>query len=84
MLIKLPKIAHLPPQHIADALLHFPRGLIGESDCQDRRRIHSLADQIRHAPGQDARFAAAGSGNNQERTVGVGRRLPLWRRKVIQ
>ena len=58
------------PRQLHDALLHFPCRLVGERHSQDLARAHALADQIGDAVGDNARFACAGPGQNQNRAFG--------------
>ncbi len=61
-----------------DALAHFARGFIGERDGEDGRRRHAaFGDNVRDAMRDDARFAAARAGQNQQRTFGVAHRFTL-------
>ena len=55
-----------------DARAHFVRGLVGERDRQDGgRRDAMAADEMRDAVRDDARLAASGAGQDQQRTFGV-------------
>jgi hypothetical protein len=59
---------------------HLPGGLVGEGDRQQALRPDAMAlDQVRDAGRQDPRLAAAGAGEDQQRTVTVLDRLPLGR-----
>ena len=49
--------------HLADALLHLARRLVGEGDREDFRRPGAAkAENMRDARGQNARLAGAGAG----------------------
>src|ERR1700741_2750612 len=53
---------------VFDAFAHLGRGLVGEGDGQNRVRGDPLLlDQPRDAAGDDARFAGACSGKDQQR-----------------
>ena len=58
--------------HPREALAHFGGGFVRKGDGEDVRRIDVLRDQIGDARGDDARFARAGAGEDQERTFGRG------------
>ncbi len=63
-----------------DALLHLPRGLVRERDGEQiERRDPSGGDQIRDAVREDSGLPGAGTGDDQERTVGRGGGLALHR-----
>jgi len=58
----------LPAEHPLDALLHLPRGLVGEGhghdpEGGDAHGLHQVSDTV----GQDARLAAARPGQDQVR-----------------
>ena len=68
------------PDESFKAGLHFARGFVGEGYGEDvERRYAVAAKQISDAVGYDARFAAAGARQKQQRTVGMLHRLPLHR-----
>ncbi len=67
------------PDEFGGALLHFAGGFIGEGDGQDISGVDALLDQAGHARGDDARFARAGAGQNQNRPLGGFDRLALRR-----
>ena len=68
-----------------DALAHFRGGFVGESHRQDgfRHDAHVL-DQIGDAVGDDARLAAARSGEDQHRAFGSFDGLALLRVELIE
>ena len=54
------------------AVPHLVRGLVGERDRQNRRWRHMvIANDAGDAVRDDAGFAAAGAGQNQQRTFGM-------------
>ncbi len=55
-------------QQIGHARAHLLRGLVGESDCEDRVGRHALGNQIGHAERDGARLARSCSGKNQHGT----------------
>ena len=57
--------------HLAQALAHLLRRLVGEGDRQDLPRRHPALDQPRDAVDQDAGLAGAGAGEDEERPVAV-------------
>ena len=61
------------------ALAHFARRLVGERDRDDPRGIGALLDQVRDLGGDDARLAAAGAGQDQERSCAMANGLALGR-----
>ena len=73
--------AHQPPQPLA----HFPRRLVGESHRQNPVRAYPLRPhQPGDAMGNDAGFAAARPGDNQQRAVHRFHRFPLRRVQALQ
>ena len=54
---------------LADPLLHFARGLVGEGDAEDVAGRDAALDQVRDAKGDDPGLAGAGAGQNQHRAV---------------
>ena len=55
-----------------DAVAQLARRLVGEGDGHDAAGRHALlADQVGDAVGDDARLAAAGPGEDQQRPFGV-------------
>ena len=59
-------------------LAHLLRGFVCEGDCEDVPRIHAaLIHQIGNSVGDDPRFARAGAGQNQHRSLRVLDGLPL-------
>ena len=67
----------LPGHERLDALPHLAGGLVGEGDGQDVARPHALLEQVGDAAGDDARLAAAGAGEDQQRALEVRDRLAL-------
>ncbi len=59
------------PDEVADALAHLGGGLVGERDGEDVRRPHALVDQVGDAVGEHAGLARAGTGDDEQRPVGV-------------
>jgi hypothetical protein len=51
------------------AFLHFGRGFVGKRNGQNASRPDAVLDQLGDAIGDDARFARAGAGQHQKRTV---------------
>ena len=52
-----------------DARAHFPRGLVGKRDGENAIRLHHLlADDVGDSVCDDAGFAGAGAGKDQQRT----------------
>ena len=58
-----------PADQFGDALLHFAGGLVGEGDGEDVSGRDALRDEVGDAEGDDAGFARAGAGQNQNRAV---------------
>ena len=54
-----------------NTLLHLPRRLAREGQCQKFAGFHSLADQEAESLGDDGGLAAAGAGHHQQRTFPV-------------
>jgi hypothetical protein len=68
-----------------NARLHLVGRLVGEGDGQDLEgRDPLFLDEPRDAVRQHARLARPGTGHDQERTAGVGHRLPLDRVEVFE
>ncbi len=65
-----------------DALTHLAGGLIREGDGQDVAGPNALLKQIEDAARDDARFAAAGAGEDEQRSLEVRHRLALRRRQI--
>ena len=66
-----------PGQH-GDALLHFPRGLVGEGHGEDFMSAGpALRDDVRDFGGQNPGFAGARSGQHEKRAVDRLDRLAL-------
>ena len=58
---------------------HFASGFIGESDGEYGERGNFVSgDNVRDAMSDDARFAAAGAGEDQEGSFGGGDCFTLW------
>ena len=56
--------------HLADALLHLARRLVGEGDGQDLARVGAAeVEDMGDAGGQNAGFAGSGAGQHQNRAV---------------
>ena len=65
--------------HGGEALFHLVRGLIGEGDGEDRRRVYPLFfHQIGDARREHARFAAARTREHEHRPLGIGDGLDLF------
>ena len=68
--------AHHPAAALAGQLAGAPEHLLGgpagEGEQQDRFRQDTLFEQVGHAVDQGAGLAAAGAGNDQQRTLTVG------------
>ncbi len=60
------------PHQLGHPRAHLARRLVGEGDGEDapRRRVTG-GEEVRDAPGQHARLARAGPGNDQERPAAV-------------
>ncbi len=55
---------------LEDALAHLARCLVSEGDGQDAARVDSLVgNEVGDAVGDDARLAAAGPGQDEERSL---------------
>ena len=62
-----------------DALLHLPRGLVGEGHREDLVGMGlSGRDEMGDAGGENARLAGAGAGENEDRTLGRFDRRALF------
>src|SRR5581483_8729296 len=55
---------------LADTLLHLARGLVGESDGEDVVWSDAFLDEARDAGSDDAGFAGAGAGEDQDGAFG--------------
>ncbi len=63
----------LPGTQRLDALPHFAGGLVGEGDGQDVATARTpCSQQPGDAAGDDARLAAAGPGEDEQRTLEMG------------
>ena len=66
--------------HLADALLHLARGLVGEGDAEDLARPGAAGtDDMRQPRGQRRGLAGARAGQHQHRPFGRQHRLALRR-----
>ena len=64
---------------------HLAGGLVGEGDGEDGARVHAPhADQVGDAMGDDARLAASGRGEDEERAVAGDDGLALRRIEVAE
>ena len=50
-----------------DALAHLGRGLVGERDGEDLRRVDALVDEVGDAVREHAGLAGAGTGDDEQR-----------------
>ncbi len=64
---------------IVQPLLHFVSGLVGERHGYDLVRRHAVSNHVGNAMDQNASFAAARSGQNQQWTFDMLDRPPLAR-----
>ncbi len=72
-------------QQITDALAHFVGGLVGEGDRQNGRARNPMDfHQMRHPMRDHARLAAAGAGQQQQRTFDVGNGGLLLRIETLE
>ena len=60
-----------------DALAHLAGGLVGEGDGEDVAGPDALLEQVGDAAGDDARLAAAGAGQDEQRPFDVRDGLAL-------
>ena len=79
-----PRLARVRAGQAFDAFAHFARGFIGKSQGQDMPGLHAVFQQIGHAVGQRARFAAARPGQNQHRAFQRFGRAALHGVQIIQ
>ena len=71
------------PDHLADAVLHLARRLVGEGHGEDIARPRPAEVQnVRDAGGQDPGFAGAGAGQHQHGAVQGLHRLALLRVEI--
>ena len=56
-------------QKLADTLLHFARGLVGEGDGEDISGRDGFGNEVRDAERDDAGLAGAGPGQDQQRPL---------------
>jgi hypothetical protein len=83
-LVEPAEVAQVAAEDLPDALLHLAGRLVGERDGEDRGGGDALADEVRHAAGDDARLAASGAGDDQQRPVDVRCGLALGVSQVFQ
>ena len=77
----LDDVAH----HLAHAVPHLARGLVGEGDGQNLRWPRfARKQQMREPRGQRRRLARTGAGDDQHRPLGRQHRLPLRRIEPAQ
>ena len=69
----------LRAEELRRALAHLPCRLVGERDRGDAGWRGAALDQVRDLRGDDARLAAPGAGEHEQRTVDVADGLALWR-----
>ena len=75
-----PKIARsLCSHNLRNAVVHLTCRLVGESQCQDVPRHHSLLQKIGYLVSKHTRLARTGTGNDQRRTADVLHRFELRR-----
>ena len=70
----------LVPDQLLDPFGHLAGRLVGEGDGENRiRRYPGVLNEVRNTVGDDARLAAAGSGQDQHRPFdGLDRLALLW------
>jgi hypothetical protein len=74
-----PQVARRRADHTLEPRLHFARGFVGERYGQDAIRSDLLAsEQQGNAVRKHARFAASGTGEYQNGTVGMFDGLRLY------
>ena len=56
---------------VADAILHFVGGLVGERQRKDVPGLHALLDEIGNLIRQHTGLTRSGTGNDQLRTVAI-------------
>ena len=71
-------------EQCADAVAHLVGGFVGEGDGENRIGRRALIDQIGDAVGDDARFARAGSRQDQQRTFGSEDSFALLRVQIVE
>src|SRR5262249_52564580 len=69
---------------LADPFAHFARGFVGEGDGEDVSWRNTFGDQPGDAAGDDARFAGARAGQDQDRALQRFHRETLLRVERIQ
>ena len=72
------------PDQPGDALAHLVGGLVGEGDGHDLPGLDAGGDQVGDPMGEHPRLAAAGAGQDQQRTDWVRHRLALRRVQALQ
>ena len=83
-LVELAEIVQRAAQNLAHPLLHLPRRLVRKRDRQDRMRRNAQADEVDHPAGDDARFTAAGPGDDEQRPIHMHRRFALLGSQIFQ
>ena len=80
-----PHAARAAGQHLAQALAHLGRGLVGERDGQHLPRAHALVrDHVGDAVREHARLAGARAGKHQKRAARALRRPALRGVEAVQ
>ena len=64
-----PDATGIDGDELLDAAQHLAGSLVGEGQQQDVLRIDAILDEPRHAVGEGARLAAAGAGDDQQRSL---------------
>ena len=72
-----PHGAHDRPDEVGDPLAHLGRGLVGERDRQDLRRLHALVDEVGDAVREHPGLARSGARHDQQRSGLVDHRIEL-------
>ena len=73
-----PHLLRHGPDEGADAVLHLVGGLVGERDRQDLEGADPLLlDEVGDAMGEDPGLARPGTGDDEQRPLGVGDRVGL-------
>ena len=63
----------------ADAVAHLGRGLVGERDRKNLRRMHTFMDEVRDPVGEHPRLARTGAGHHEQRPLIVNHGIKLIR-----
>ncbi len=80
-----PHAAGAVSHELLDPAPHLGRGLVGEGDGQHLGGAHLAAEEQEGDPAREHRgLAAAGAGENQQRTLAVGHRLALGLVQALQ